>query len=189
MAQVNMDVKVLNIVKTTEQWAAESSAISKGFLCVEVTTDNKTLVKIGDGTKTYAELPYISDGSFVISDYYTKTQTDTAISNAITAIGTVLKVKGVKETTAELPTTGNEAGDLWFVGTSAEGSVDNFSEYVYTTEGKWEFLGRIQTEVDLSDYATKTYVTTEINKVADRVTAIENDYIKSTDTLVLNCTL
>lgn len=196
MAQVNMDVKVLNVVKTTAQWAAETSIISKGFLCVEFTTDNTVLVKIGDGTKTYADLPYVSDGSFVISDYYTKTETDEAISDAITGIGKVLKIKGVKATVAELPATDNEVGDLWFVGTATEESTDSFSEYIWTDAGAWEFLGRVQTEVDLSGYATTTYVTNEIKKVTDsidaideRVTAIEGDYVKNTDTLVLNCTL
>ena len=52
------------------------------------------------------------------------------------------------------------------------------------------------TSVDLSNYYTKQEVDNAISAAAyddtalsGRVAAIENDYIKSTDTLILNCTL
>ena len=46
MASKTVSTKVLNVCKTTEQWAAESAVISKGLLCIEFTTDGKTLVTI-----------------------------------------------------------------------------------------------------------------------------------------------
>lgn len=230
-----MNVKVLNVVKSTAQWASETTIISKGLLCVEMTTDGKTMIKIGDGVKTYSQLPYIVDGSFSISDYYTSEQTDSAISDAISALGNIIHIKGVKASAGELPTEGNTIGDMWFVNVGDPKTSDDYAEYVWTEGNKWEFIGRVASEVDLSDYAKTTYVDglvetinnrisaletsshTHTNKeildqitapfttedktkldglenyddtaLAARVTAIEADYIKSTDDLTLNCML
>ena len=172
MANKTLSVKVLHVCKSTAEWAAESTLISKGLLCIEFTTDGKCLAKVGDGATAYSGLPYLSDGSFVISDYYTKTEADAKIDEKISELGDVLRVKGVKSAVSELPSEGNEVGDVWFVGT-AGATTDNFGEYVWTTAGTWEFLGRVQTDVDLSGYAEVTYVDAEVKKVADRTTTLE----------------
>lgn len=172
MADRTLNVKVLNVTKTTEQWGAVESAIPKGLLCVELSTEGKVLIKIGNGVSTFAQLPYVTDGSFSISDYSTTTQTETMISDAIKALGNVVRVKGVKATVEELPSEGNEVGDLWFVGTAGETS-DSFSEYVWTTEGKWEFVGKTAGTIDLTDYAKTAYVDGEITKLSDRIEALE----------------
>lgn len=233
-----LNVRVLHVVKTTSQWATETSVIPKGLLCIEFTGSGQTMAKVGDGVKTYLQLPYLSDGSINIADYYTKTETDSKVDSALNdfkaSLGQIIRIKGVKTSESDLPSTGNEVGDLWFVGTANE-TTDSYSEYVWTTANKWEFLGKISTEVDLSGYATITYVdgkfktindrldaleadkhthanksvldgttasytTEEKEKLAElenyddtalsaRVKTIEDDYIKSTDTLILNCTL
>lgn len=187
-----MNAKVLHVAKTTTQWENETSVISKGLICIEFTSDGKTKAKVGDGVKTYTQLPYLSDGSINITDYYTKSETDDNITAAInefkTSLGSIITIKGVKNSENELPTTGNNIGDLWFVGTESL-STDSFSEFIWSTENKWEFIGRISAEVDLSGYATIEFVNNEIKKVDDRIKIIEDDYIKSTDTLILNCTL
>ena len=122
-----------------------------------------------------------------------------------------------------------------FVNVGDPKTSDDYAEYVWTEGNKWEFIGRVASEVDLSDYAKTTYVDglveeinnrisaletsshTHTNKeildqitapfttedktkldslenyddtaLAGRVTAIEADYIKSTDDLTLNCML
>lgn len=58
MADYTMNVKVLNLTKTTEQWASFSTIIPKGMLCIETCTDGTTRQKVGDGTKTFTQLPY-----------------------------------------------------------------------------------------------------------------------------------
>ena len=63
MASKTMSTKVLNVCKTTEQWATESAVISKGLLCIEFTTDGKTLAKVGDGINPYSTLAYVADTS------------------------------------------------------------------------------------------------------------------------------
>lgn len=150
-----MNVKVLHVNKTTAEWAAETTVISKGLLCIEFTTDGKVYAKVGDGVNTFANLPYLSDGAFDIADYYTSNETDAAISSAISALGNVQRIKGIKATYAELPTTDNKIGDVWFVGT-ADNTGDSFEEYIWTTNSKWEYLGKRQVETDLSGYTTTT---------------------------------
>ena len=63
MVNKSLNTQVLNICKTTEQWAAEASVISKGLLCIEFTTDGKTLAKVGDGINPYSTLAYVADPS------------------------------------------------------------------------------------------------------------------------------
>ena len=157
-----MNVKVLHVNKTTAEWAAETTIISKGLLCVEFTTTGKVYAKIGDGVNNYANLPYLSDGAFSIADYYTSDETDSAISTAISALGNIQRIKGIKATVSELPASENEVGDVWFVGT-ADSSGDSFEEYIWTTNSQWEYLGKRQVEVDLSDYATLENLNTHAN--------------------------
>lgn len=168
-----MSVKILNVCKTTSEWASVTDKISKGLLCVEFTTDGKVKIKIGDGTKTFANLPYVQDGAFSISDYYTKTETTAEITSAINKLGNVVTVKGVKATTTDLPTSGNKVGDIWFVGTN-DSTTDSFTEYIWTTNSQWEYLGKVQTEVDLSEYAKTADVTATVKAVTDRVDTLES---------------
>lgn len=128
MADVTMNMKVLNLTKTTSQWAQVSSVIPKGFLCVELDTNDKSWVKIGDGVHTFAELPYITDG-------------------AVASLGSLFRIKGIKASTSELPQTGNVVGDVWFVGSASTAGSDKFEEYVWTTNSTWEFLGKISDPV------------------------------------------
>ena len=165
--------RVINICKTTEEWNNETTIISKGVLCIEFTTDGKTLAKVGDGINPYSTLAYVADGAFSISDYYTKTEVEGKISEGITALGTIFRIKGIVATTSELPAEGNETGDVWFVGTVQESSTDSFAEYIWTANNTWEFLGRVQTEVDLSEYAKITYVDAAVKAATDRLDVIE----------------
>lgn len=71
MADVNMNVKILQVVKTTSEWADVSSVISRGLLCIELApipdtspTEYMTLAKVGDGVKTYAQLDYLTPPVF-----------------------------------------------------------------------------------------------------------------------------
>ena len=190
MATKEMQVKVLHVSKTTAQWAAETTVISKGLLCIEFTTDGKTLAKVGDGASAYSALPYLQDGTFNIGDYYTKDETATQISTAISNLGNILTVKGVKAAASELPAEGNKVGDLWFVGTAGE-TTDSFSEYVWTEAGSWEFLGRVQTEVDLSGYAPLTRVEDvegDVEALDGRIQTLEADTHKHDNASVLDAT-
>ena len=213
--------------RTTTQWATVSRVIPKGFVCVELTTDGKCKMKCGDGVLSFADLPYVGGDldmtqineaiTTALTDYYTKTETDTAISQAISNLGTLFRFKGRVDTVDNLPASDNQQGDVYLVG--AEGA-NEFAEY-YWTGTFFDYMGKT-TSVDLSDYYKKSEVdnllnnkvdkvegkglstedfTTELKNKLDglenyddtalteRVTAIESDYIKSTDKLILNCSI
>ena len=81
-----MNIKLLNVTKTTSQWAqveSDGTVISKGLLCIEIDANNKTWAKVGDGVRTWANLPYITDA-------------------AIESLGTLFRIKGIKASTSEL---------------------------------------------------------------------------------------
>ena len=84
----------------------------------------------------------------------------TFINNQISALGNILTFKGVVSNVSSLPSTGNEIGDVYFVGDDTVGT-DDFEEYVWSNVSKtstpaydWERFGSVGTNVDLSDYLT-----------------------------------
>lgn len=89
---------------------------------------------------------------------YTDTTVEAAVEAVKLSLASALTYKGQKATVDELPTEGNKCGDVWSV-------EDKSAEYVWivddeeTGAGHWEELG---TAVDLSGYATKEQVSTDI---------------------------
>ena len=163
MANVTMNVKVVNVVKTTAEWGQVTDVITKGVLCIETTADNKVKIKVGDGAKTYNALPYASEVD--LSDYSTTTEMNAAISDAISALGNLMTIKGIVATTGELPLADNKTGDVYFVGTAGD-TDDSYAEYVWTEAGKWEYIGQIQT-TDLSEYYKKSDIDTFLGNKVD----------------------
>lgn len=64
----------------------------------------------------------------------------TALSGKVTAMGNVFKFKGTKAKKSELPSSGNEIGDVWHVN-------EDSNEYVYDASSKWELIGSAHTQV------------------------------------------
>lgn len=220
-------VEIYLDTRTTAQWATVVRVIPKGFVCVELTSDGKCKMKCGDGVQTFADLPYIGGDldmtainnaiTTALTDYYTKTETDNAISEAIGNLGTLFRFKGRVDTVNDLPASDNQQGDVYLVG--AEGA-NEFAEY-YWTGTFFDYMGKT-TSIDLTDYYKKSDVDNLLNGKVDkvegkglstedfttelknrlnslenyddtaltaRVAAIEGDYIKSTDKLILNCSI
>lgn len=220
-------VEIYLDTRTTAQWSSVVRVIPKGFVCVELTTDGKCKMKCGDGVQTFADLPYVGGDldmteineaiTTALTDYYTKTETDNAISEAIGNLGTLFRFKGRVDTVNDLPASDNQQGDVYLVG--AEGA-NEFAEY-YWTGTFFDYMGKT-TSIDLTDYYKKSDVDNLLNSKVDkvegkglstedfttelknrlnslenyddtaltaRVAAIEGDYIKSTDKLILNCSI
>lgn len=225
---ITMDgIEIYLDTRTTAQWATVVRVIPKGFVCVELTTDNKCKMKCGDGVQTFANLPYIGGDldmtainnaiTTALTNYYTKTETDNAISEAIGNLGTLFRFKGRVDTVDDLPASDNQQGDVYLVGAE---SASEFAEY-YWTGTFFDYMGKT-TSIDLTEYYKKSEVDNLLNGKVDkiegkglstedfttelknrlnslenyddtaltaRVAAIEGDYIKSTDKLILNCSI
>ena len=119
-------VEIYLDTRTTAQWATVVRVIPKGFVCVELTTDGKCKMKCGDGVQAFADLPYIG-GDLDMTDYYTKTETDNAVSEAIGNLGTLFRFKGRVDTVNDLPASDNQQGDVYLVG--AEGAGEFAEQY------------------------------------------------------------
>ena len=61
MANATFEAKIALVNKTTAQWEAETAIPIKGCPCVEWTDSGKPKMKIGDGTSSWADLPYLAD--------------------------------------------------------------------------------------------------------------------------------
>lgn len=183
----SVSVKILLVTKTTAEWASVDTVIDRGLPCVEFTTDNKVLMKIGDGVNTYANLPYVGDGTGGdLTNYYTKAETDAKIEEAISDIGDIITAKGVVPTVDDLPATGNP-GEMYFVGPDDN---NEYKEYTWVQPegetGSWEQIG--STDIDLSAYATTEYVDTVDNAIKARLDALEADTHTHSNKAILDAT-
>lgn len=89
---------------------------------------------------------------------------DITLTPADLGLGTVFKLKGSKNTKTDLPSTGNEVGDVWYV-------VDESVGYIWLQDGstyRWEKLGM---EVDLSSYWAKSELIAITNAQIDNIFA------------------
>ena len=170
MAAKSLSVKVLQVVNTTAQWAettaATTTAMDKGLLGIEVTTGGTVHAKVGDGNTLWGALPYITDPTV-----------DQKISDAISTLGSVTKVKGTVASTEALEAIEDpEPGDVYFVGSSdpENPTEDDFQEYIYIeqevetedpdnpgetlteTVGKWEKLGSVNSAYELPIASAET---------------------------------
>lgn len=107
-----------------------------------------------------------------ITDAYTKGQADSAIAAAVAA-APHLKRSIVED----LPEVGSaDANTIYMVGTGA-GSEDSAYEEYMLINGAFERIGT--SDVDLTDYAKKTDVTTAINNLDKSDAAVANQYVSS----------
>ena len=110
-----------------------------------------------------------------ISDAYTQSQTDSKIAEAIAAAPHLKR-----EIVEDLPEVGSaDANTIYMV--PADGSISDpgeetshYNEYMLIN-GAFELIGTSQ--VDLSGYATETFVTNAINALDVADAAVENQYV------------
>ena len=148
-----------HVVKTTAQWgerAVEYWVVPRGCLCVELTPEGKTKLKVGEGSKYFSQLPYICDHGD-LSNYYTKEEIDTLFNNLNRMAIVSTDEYDSKD---DLPLTDNKLGDVRFV------KSDDEDPTIFIWNGtKWIST---KSDTDLSDYVTKS----EFNVVKDKVDEI-----------------
>lgn len=109
--------------RTKAEWEASQLILYAGELAVEGDTG---LMKVGDGRHLYSELPYFNRGE----------KGDTGEKGEKGETGAALAIKGTKNSTADLPKTG-QAGDAYMIG----GDL-----YVWS-DTTWTNVGRVKGEV------------------------------------------
>lgn len=100
------------------EWEASQLILYAGELAVEGDTG---LMKVGDGKHLYAELPYFNRGE----------KGDTGEKGEKGETGAALAIKGTKNSTADLPKTG-QAGDAYMIG----GDLYVWSDTTWTNVGR-----------------------------------------------------
>ena len=111
-------------------------------------TDDGGIVHEGLGSK-------VSTLETKVGNIYTKAEVDAKVSS-------VMRYKGSKDTYAELPSEGNEVGDVWnIVGTDAANGVRAGDNFAWNGTG-WDNLGGA---VVLDGYATKDDLSGKVDKV------------------------
>ena len=139
-----------HVVKTSAQWndrAVEYWVVPRGCLCVELTSRGKTKLKVGEGNKYYAQLPYICDIED-LSDYYTKEEINNLFNNLNRMA--IMSTEEYDEK-SDLPLTGNKLGDVRFVKSSSPSLKLDPDVYLWNGH-KWIFVGYDIIDIDLSQY-------------------------------------
>ena len=137
--------------------------------------------------------------------------TSGAVKSALNALGNVFTLKSVGQYTREtLPTTNNNVGDVHLVRIDDSSDTDDvFAEYVWviptgSQAGQWEYLGRLQVDIDTATTSTPGLVTlassigessitpigsavTTPNQVESFVAMANSDKISVNDTININC--
>jgi hypothetical protein len=142
-----------HVVKTSAQWnerAVEYWIVPRGCLCIELTPDGKTKIKIGEGNKYYAQLPYITSEAD-LTQYYTKEEINILFENLNRMAIMSTDEYDDKE---ELPLDGNKLGDVRFVKSSSPSIKIDPDIYLWNGT-KWIFVGYEFKDVDLSKYLKK----------------------------------
>ena len=164
---INMSDSIRHVVKTTQQWNDRChmyDLIERGCLCIELCPNGTTRIKVGEGNKYYAQLPYIGgcgNGYNDLSDYFTKEEV-MAIMRNLNCVKIVST--NVYPSPFQLPKAGNELGDIRYVANpSPSVSTD---PVIYLWNGyKWIYIGGI--DVDMSKYVTR-------EEIMPRVEALES---------------
>ena len=104
-----------------------------------------------------------------ITDAYTKGETDTKITSAVAAAGHLTKI--VLEAEEELPEPTAAEDNAIYLKPVDSGAGNQYYEEFIVINDQWEKIG--DTAVDLSNYATQSWVTSQIQPVSTKADANE----------------
>jgi hypothetical protein len=155
-----------HVVLTSEQWdkrSAEYWVVPRGCLCVELTPEGKTKIKVGEGSKYYSQLPYIGEAD--LYNYYTKAEVDNIINNI-----NRMAVMSTEEYDSEddLPREGNKLGDVRFV--KSQNPSIKIDPDIYLWNGtRWIYVGYSYQDIDLSKYLKIEDFHAEFDPVKEKV--------------------
>lgn len=154
MANATFEAKIALVNKTTAQWEAETAIPIKGCPCVEWTDSGKPKMKIGDGTSSWADLPYLADDltAAVIIAILGYTPADNAklgVADGIATLDTTGKVPA-----SQLPSFVDDVIEVDDI-SSAPATGEEGKIYVAKDTGKcYRWSGTMYTEISTSDIVT-----------------------------------
>lgn len=155
MANVTMNVKVVNVVKTTAEWGQVTDVITKGVLCVEDVGSGVYRAKIGDGVNTFADLKYLEGDALTSAKVIAAlgyTPIDEAKKGVAEGVAT-LDASG-KIPVAQLPSYVSDVIEVADI-TSAPETGESSKIYVALDTGKvYRWGGTQYVEISTSDVVT-----------------------------------
>ena len=172
------------------------SVLNEAFSEIEIPTNTSELVNDSGFITEHQDISHLAEKSelptkvseltndtgFItntvnnLTNYYKKSEiyTQTEVNNLINAI-TTLNI----EVVSSLPTSNISTTTIYLKGSKKEGT-NSYEEYIYVN-GTWELIGT--TAIDLTPYATKTYVDTEIDGITKSSLGLGNVENKSSATI------
>ena len=174
------------VTAITAEGASETKLVSERAVVDYVATaqsgdhaaveDLKTRMTTAEGDIDALESGKADKGTtlaeYGITDAYTSTQTDTKISEAIAASQHLTKIVLTEE--EELPEASAAQDNAIYLKPVASGAGNQYYEEFIVIEDKWEKIG--DTAVDLSNYATQSWVTEQISASATSTLQSAKDY-------------
>lgn len=155
MANVTMNVKVVNIIKNTAEWGQVADIITKGVLCVEDVGSGVYRAKIGDGVNTFADLKYLEGDALTSAKVIAAlgyTPIDEAKKGVAEGVAT-LDASG-KIPVAQLPSYVSDVIEVADI-TSAPETGESSKIYVALDTGKvYRWGGTQYVEISTSDVVT-----------------------------------
>ena len=163
MTNIINDVKIIFDYRSSADWD-ESIVLLNGEIGIVKLSSTDIRIKVGDGSTTFANLPYLSaDADIDLSQYYTKAETynKTEIDSKVSS---VYKYKGTVPSAMLLPDT-KDTGDVY--NTVFSGYVPIQTEHNYVLTGISYDGGMLTVDTEI----TLTFE----NNVLDRITSTPID--------------
>ena len=163
-----------HLVRTTHEWQSTSikyKIIPKGCLCVELTTDGNTKIKVGEGNKYYEQLSYIeSDVDMdevvrIVKEYLETYATKEYVDNEIHIVDgkvheldeqIVVVTEHLSETDDRVSNNKNSISDLNQTVSSYDNRIESLESKAHTHSNK-----------QILDDTTASYTSQEKNKLSN----------------------
>ena len=167
-----------HMIKTTQQWNATSMIgyiIPSGTLCIEIVNDQDFRAKVGDGKRSYQNLPYLTHSYYQEETIFSNTESSLKHLEAL--IGDKVDNDAFNDTIASLQ---EEIANIDFSKYATVENVASLEETVSQLNAECDNryhelntkIDNINVDVDLSDYAKKEELHDHDNKlILDETTA------------------
>jgi len=165
-----------HMIKTTQQWNATSMTgyiIPSGTLCIEIVNDQDFRAKVGDGKRSYRNLPYLTHSYYQEETIFSNTES--SLKHLESLIGDKVNNDTFNDAIASLQ---EEIANIDFSKYATVENVESLEEIVSQLNAECddryhELNDKIDNiDIDLSDYAKKEELHNHDNKlILDETTA------------------